>query len=201
MTAARAPFGTLPAGAAIDVFTLTNSRGAQVRAMTYGATIISIRVPDRAARFDDVVLGFETLEPYLTKARYFGSTVGRFGNRIAHGRFVLDGATFQLATNNGANHLHGGVTGFDKVVWTGEAFEHDGNSGVRFAYTSADGEEGYPGTLHAGVTYTLTAGNELVIEYSASTDRATPVNLTNHSYFNLGGRGDRDILRHQLTLH
>ena len=200
MTVTRAPFGTLPGGAGVEAVTLTNSRGVEVRAIAYGATIISVRVPDRTGRVDDVVLGFDNLEAYLTKGRYFGTAVGRFGNRIGNGRFTLDGATFQLATNNGANHLHGGNKGFDKVVWKGEPFERDGNSGVVFTYTSADGEEGYPGTLKASVTYTLTPRNELTLAYAATTDKATPINLTNHSYFNLAGRGHGDILQHQLTL-
>jgi aldose 1-epimerase len=200
MTVTRAPFGTLPGGQAVELFTLHNASGMEIRATAYGATIVSMRTPDRHGHIDDVVLGFDSIAPYLTKARYFGSAVGRYGNRIAHGRFTLDGATFQLATNNGANHLHGGVKGFDKVIWAGEPFERDGASGVVFNYSSKDGEEGYPGTLTVRVTYTLTPQNELVIEYSAVTDKPTPVNLTNHSYFNLGGRGHGDILGHRLTI-
>jgi len=170
------------------------------RAMTYGAAIISVRVPDRTGRLDDVVLGFDTLDGYVTRARFFGTIVGRYGNRIGKGRFSLDGATFQLATNNGANHLHGGVKGFDQRVWKAEPFERDGNAGVTFSYRSPDGEEGYPGALEASVAYTLTPRNELILEYTARTDRATPINLTNHSYFNLAGRGHGDILQHQLRL-
>jgi aldose 1-epimerase len=196
----RTAFGRLPDGTAVEAFTLTNSNGAQVRAMTYGATIISVRVPDRRGHPDDVVLGFDRFDDYLTKARFFGSVVGRYGNRIGQGRFTLDGAVVQLATNNGANHLHGGNKGFDKVVWRGESFDHDGNSGVVFTYTSRDGEEGYPGSLKASVTYTLTPRNELIVEYAATTDKPTPINLTNHSYFNLAGRGHGDILQHQLTI-
>jgi len=200
MTVTRAPFGTLPDGAAVEVFTLANGRGVEVRAMTYGATIISVRVPDRVGRVDDVVLGFDTLDDYLAKGRYFGTIVGRYGNRIGNGRFTLDGSTIQLTANNGVNHLHGGAKGFDKVVWKAEPFERDGSSGVTFTYVSADGEEGYPGTVNAAVSYTLTTRNELVLEYVATTDKATAINLTNHSYFNLAGRGRGDILRHQLTL-
>jgi len=200
MTVIRAPFGTLPGGTAVEVFTLTNGHGVEVRAMTYGATIISVRVPDRAGRMDDVVLGFDNLDDYLTKGRYFGTIVGRYGNRIGNGRFTLDGSTIQLTANNGVNHLHGGAKGFDKVVWKAEPFERDGSSGVTFTYVSADGEEGYPGTVNAAVSYTLTTRNELVLEYVATTDKATAINLTNHSYFNLAGRGRGDILRHQLTL-
>jgi aldose 1-epimerase len=201
MAVTRAPFGALPGGAAVELFAFHNANGVEVRAISYGATVVSIRTPNRRGVVDDVVLGFDALPDYLTKARYFGSVVGRYGNRIGHGRFALDGATFQLATNNGANHLHGGVNGFDKVIWAGEPFERDGASGVVFSYTSKDGEEGYPGTLNVRVTYTLTPRNELRIDYSAVTDKATPVNLTNHSYFNLGGRGSGDILAHQLTLN
>jgi aldose 1-epimerase len=196
----RTSFGRLPDGTSIEAFTLTNSRGVEVRTMTYGASIISVRTPDRSGRVDDVVLGFDSIGDYLTKARYFGTVVGRFGNRIANARFTLDGRAFQLAANNGVNHLHGGVKGFDKVVWKGESIDRDGNAGVAFSYTSADGEEGYPGTLNARVTYTLTARNELIVEYEATTDKPTPINLTNHAYFNLAGRGRGDILQHLLTI-
>jgi len=201
MTATQAPFGKTPDGASVHVFTLKNSHGVEVRAMDYGATIVSVRTPDRAGRFDDVVLGFDGFDPYLTKARYFGSIVGRYGNRIAGGKFVLDGTTVQLAVNNGPNHLHGGDRGFDKVVWHGEPFERGGNSGVVFTYTSPDGEEHYPGALQMTVTYTLTTGDALMLEYVAKSDKATPINLTNHSYFNLAGRGHGDILKHVLTLN
>ena len=196
----RTSFGRLPDGASIEAFTLTNSRGVAVRTMTYGASIISVRTPDRGGRVDDIVLGFDRIEDYLTKARYFGTVVGRFGNRIANARFTLDGKTVRLAANNGPNHLHGGVKGFDKVVWKGEPADRDGNSGVTFSYTSADGEEGYPGKLEARVTYTLTERNELIVEYVATSDKATPINLTNHAYFNLAGRGHSDVLKHLLTI-
>jgi aldose 1-epimerase len=201
MTVTQAPFGALPDGAAVHLFTLKNSHGVEVRAIDYGATIVSIRTPDRSGKVDDVVLGFDGFDPYLTKARYFGSIVGRYGNRIAGGKFVLDGAPVQLAVNNGTNHLHGGNRGFDKIIWHGERFERGGNSGVVFTYTSPDGEESYPGTLQMTVTYTLTARDELMLEYVAKTDKATPINLTNHSYFNLAGRGHGDILQHVLTLN
>ncbi len=196
----RSAFGRLPDGTPVDRFELSNARGLELAVMSYGATLISVRPLDRDGRREDVVLGFEVFDDYLTRARYFGSVVGRYGNRIAHGRFVLDGAPFQLAVNNGANHLHGGVRGFDKVVWQAEPFRSGDNTGVAFTYTSADGEEGYPGTLTASVTYTLTPGNELRLDYRATTDRPTPLNLTNHSYFNLAGRGITDILGHYLTL-
>jgi aldose 1-epimerase len=195
----RSSFGRLPDGSAVDRFVLTNGR-VEVGLMSYGAAIISVRAPDRNGRIDDVVLGFDTLDDYLTRSRFFGTVVGRVGNRIARGRFTLDGVEYQLAVNNGANHLHGGNRGFDKVVWRTEPFEHDGATGVAFSYTSVDGEEGYPGMLETSVTCTLTPGNELVLRYHATCDKPTPVNLTNHSYFNLAGRGHGDILRHQLTL-
>jgi len=196
----RARFGRTPDGTPVDMVTLTNVHGIEVRAISYGAIICSIRVPDRDGRFDDVVLGHETLEGYLERSSYFGAVVGRFANRIAKGRFTLDGTTYQLATNNGANHLHGGVKGFDKKVWTAEPFENGGNVGVIWGYTSRDGEEGYPGTLAVRVTYTLTANDEVIADYDASTDKATPINLTQHTYFNLAGDGGGDILGHELTI-
>jgi aldose 1-epimerase len=197
---AKAAFGRTGDGAVVDLFTLTNARGMEVRAMSYGAIITSIRVPDRRGALDDVVLGFDALDGYLGSRRYFGAVVGRYGNRIAKGQFTLDGRTYQLATNNGPNHLHGGVKGFDKATWHGETIERDGNVAVAFTHTSPDGDEGYPGTLTVRVTYTLTPANELVIDYDATTDKATPVNLTQHSYFNLAGAGSGDILGHRLTL-
>jgi len=196
----RAPFGRMPDGTTVDQVTLTNGRGMEVRTIQYGAVIVSIRVPDRDGRVDDVVLGFDALEGYLTKSRYFGAVVGRYANRIAKGRFVLDGKTYQLATNNGPNHLHGGLKGFDKVVWRAEPFERDGNVGVVYTHASGDGDEGYPGALNARVIYTLTPSNELVVDYDAKTDKPTIVNLTQHSYFNLAGDGSGDILGHQLTI-
>jgi len=200
-TVNRAPFGRLPDGGAVEVFTLTNGRGVEVRVMTYGATLISVRAPDRNGRADDVVLGFDTFDDYLTKARFFGTVAGRYANRIGNARFTLDGRTYELAANNGVNHLHGGTIGFDKKNWKGEPFDRDGNSGVVFTYTSADGEEHYPGTLKVTVTYTLTPRNELMLDYAATTDKATPINLTNHTYFNLAGRGHGTILQHQLTIN
>ena len=197
----RSPFGTTEEGESADVFTMVNANGLEVRATNHGGIILSLRVPDREGSFDDVVLGYDDLAGYEADSPYFGAVVGRYGNRIANGRFTLDGATYELATNNGPNHLHGGVRGFDKVVWEAESFDtHDGVS-VVFAYTSTDGEEGYPGTLAARVTYTLTDGDELLVDYRATTDKATPVNLTQHTYFNLAGDGRRDVLDHELTLN
>ena len=197
---AHAPFGTMPDGAAVELFTLTNANGTEVRAISYGAILVSISTRDRTGRLGDITLGFDDLDGYLTRSRYFGAVVGRYGNRIAKGRFTIDGREFRLATNNGDNHLHGGDKGFDKVVWRAEPFERGGDVGVAFTYVSRDGEEGYPGTLRATVTYTLTPRDELAVEYSATTDKATHVNLTQHTYFNLAGEGHGDVLKHQLTI-
>jgi aldose 1-epimerase len=199
-TMTRAPYGRLSDGSTVEIFTLSNGRGMEVRTMPYGAIIVSIRVPDRRGRLDDVVLGYDRLDGYTTKSPYFGAVVGRYGNRIAHGRFALDGTAYELATNDGVNHLHGGVKGFDKVVWRAEPFERNGLVGVVYSHTSPDGDEGYPGTLTVRVTYTLTPSNEITVDYDASSDRPTPVNLTQHSYFNLAGEGSGDILDHRLTI-
>ena len=193
---AKASFGRIPDGGAVDIYTLTNAGGLEVRATNYGAIITSIRVPDRTGRSGDVVLGFDNLDGYLERHPFFGAVVGRYGNRIARGEFTLDGRTYKLATNNGPNHLHGGNKGFDKYVWNAEPLA----SGVAFSRTSQDGEEGYPGNLEVRVTYTLTDKNELVVEYRATTDKPTPLNLTQHSYFNLSGDASGDILGHELTI-
>ena len=196
--AARQAFGTA-AGTPVEVYTLTNRRGVEVRAITYGAIITSIRVPDRKGVIADVALGFDSIDGYLTAHPYFGAVVGRYGNRIGNARFVLGGRTYPLAANNGPNHLHGGVRGFDKYVWAAQPIA--GANGVAFARTSADGEEGYPGRLDVRVSYVLTDADELVIEYQAATDKATPVNLTQHTYFNLAGHGAGTILDHELTIN
>ncbi len=197
----RAAFGTLPDGTAIEVFTLTNAHGLVVRAITYGGIIVSLHAPDRDGRLDDIVLGYDTVDGYVKdNSPYFGAIIGRFGNRIAKGTFSLDGQAYTLATNNGPNHLHGGLQGFDKVVWTGESASTDRGPSVTFSRTSPDGEEGYPGALTARVTYTLTDRNELIVDYHATTDKPTIVNLTQHSYFNLAGQGARDILGHELQV-
>lgn len=195
----RRAFGTLPGGREIDVITLRNRAGITVRAITYGGIIVSLFTPDRAGVLDDIVLGFDTLDGYLGDSPYFGAIIGRCGNRIAHGRFTLDGVEYQLAKNNGPNHLHGGIRGFDKVVWGARTFERDDAAGVVLSYTSPDGEEGYPGRLDATVTYTLNDRNELVVDYAATTDAPTVVNLTQHSYFNLGHAGS-DVLAHELLI-
>src|SRR5262249_26852616 len=160
----------------------------------------SIKTPDRAGRLDDIVTGFDTLEGYLTRSRFFGAVAGRYANRIANARFTLDGRTFELAANNGKNHLHGGRRGFDKVVWHGASFQRGDDVGVTLTHTSPDGDEGYPGRLNVSITYTLTPRDELRIDYAATTDKATPINLTNHSYFNLAGDGRGDVLSHVLTI-
>jgi aldose 1-epimerase len=182
------------------VFTLANGKGMEIRVAEYGATILSIRVPDRRGRIDDVVLGFDSLADYVRNPRYIGAVVGRYGNRIAGGRFTLDGKAYALARNNGPNHLHGGVRGFDKVLWHGEPIDRGDTVGVRLRYRSVAGEEGYPGTLDASVTYRLTPRNELIVEYDATTDAPTIINLTQHTFFNLAGAGVRDVLDHELTL-
>jgi len=199
-TVISASFGQLPAGTPVPLYTLTNANGMEVRTIPYGAIIVSVRVPDRSGRFDDVVLGFDQMDGYAGMHPYFGAVVGRYANRIANGRFTLDGQTYALATNNGPNALHGGVKGFDKKVWNAELFEREGAVGVIYTLTSPDGDEQYPGTLKATVTYALNNGNELSVEYDATTDRATPINLTQHSYFNLAGEGRGDILGHRLTI-
>jgi aldose 1-epimerase len=196
----RASFGRMPDGTEVEVFTLTNVKGLEVRAIEYGAIIVSLRTPDRAGRIDDVVLGYDTLAGYVANnSPYLGAIVGRYANRIARGRFTLDGREYTLATNNAPNHLHGGVKGFDKVVWDGEPVDGTAGSGVAFSYTSRDGEEGYPGTLKARVTYSLNDRGELTVDYHATTDKPTVINLSQHSYFNLSG-GERDILGHELTI-
>jgi aldose 1-epimerase len=197
----RAPFGRTADGQPVELFTLTNAHGIEVRLTNYGGIITSLKTPDRAGRFDDIVLGYDSLSGYLHNSPYFGAIVGRYGNRIAKGRFTLDGATYRLAVNNAPNSLHGGIRGFDKVVWKAEPFRNDGTEGVALEYTSADMEEGYPGTLRARVTYTLTEDNRLIVDYQATSDKPTPVNLTQHSYWNLAGDGSRDILTHLLTIN
>ncbi len=192
-------FGQLNDGTAVDLYTLTNRRGMQVSISNFGGIITSLYCPDRKGKFDDVVLGFDTLQPYLTNTPYFGALIGRVGNRIAAGRFSLDGIDYQLETNDNGNHLHGGVRGFDKVVWRAEAGLEQQQPCLQLTYLSPDGDQGYPGNLEVEVCYRLTDRNELITEYSAVTDRPTPVTLTQHSYFNLGG--DSDILSHRVAIN
>jgi aldose 1-epimerase len=200
MSVTKEPFGALADGTPIDIFTLTNRHGLEARVMTYGAILVSLRVPDRSGRLDDVNLGFDSLAGYLGGHPYFGAIIGRYGNRIAKGRFTLGGVTYKLAQNNNGNSLHGGLKGFDKVVWKAEPVHGAGGVGVKLTYVSKDMEEGFPGTLSVAVIYTLTNGDELSIAYEAATDKATPVNLTNHAYWNLAGQGKGDVLGHVVEL-
>lgn len=194
-----APFGQMPDGRTVTQFTLTNRQGMEVRLLDLGGIVTHLYAPDRDGRFADVVLGFDTLEPYLTDSPYFGALIGRVGNRIAGGRFELDGEVYELDRNDGENHLHGGLEGFDKKLWQAQAFSDQRGVGVKLTLLSEDGDQGYPGNLSVQVDYILTEDNQLVTEYQATTDRATPVNLTQHSYFNLAGQGD--VRGHQLQLN
>lgn len=198
-TVRREPFGRMPDGTPIEQFTLSGAGDIELRTITYGGIITSLRVPDRHGGMDDIVLGHDTLDGYLNQSPYFGAIIGRYANRIARGRFTLDGVPHQLTTNDGPHHLHGGKNGLDRVVWSAEPV-HDGRAGVAFSYISPDGDQGYPGTLSARVTYTLTDRDELVLEYVATTDQPTPVNLTQHSYWNLAGATAPPVLDHALTI-
>jgi len=184
----------------VTLYKLTNSHGVEVHAMNYGGIILSIRVPDRKGQFADIVLGHDTMEGYIPNPPYIGAIVGRYANRIANGTFTLDGKTYTLPKNDGPNTLHGGTTRtFDKVVWDGEPLK--GKTGVAFTYLSKDGEEGFPGNCKVKVTYTLTDANELIIDYQATTDKDTPINVSQHSYFNLKGEGNGDILDHDIMIN
>ncbi len=196
----RAPFGVLANGDSVHAFTLTNANGIEVRALDYGGIIQSLRTPDRAGRMADIVLGFDTLDKYVKLSPYFGALIGRYGNRIAEGKFTLDGKAYSLAVNNGPNALHGGLVGFDKVVWNAEPFTTDSSAGVVWTHISPDGDQGYPGALAVRVTYTLTNADELRIDYQAITDKPTILNLTNHSYFNLAGAGSGNVLNTLMTI-
>jgi aldose 1-epimerase len=199
-TIEKTDFGKLPDGTAIDLYTLVNAKGMTAKIITYGGILTELHVPDRNGKLGDVVLGFDSPEGYLAGHPYFGAIVGRVANRIAKGKFTLDGKTYALATNNGPNSLHGGNKGFDKVVWKAKPHHINGGVGLQLDYVSPDGEEGYPGDLKAQVTYTLTNDNELTIAYHATTDKPTIVNLSNHSYFNLAGLASGDILNHEVML-
>jgi len=192
-------FGKTADGQAVDIYTLTNARGMEARITNYGGVVVSLKAPDRSGKMDDVTLGYENLDGYLTDKRFFGGIIGRYGNRIAKGKFSLNGQTYTLVTNNGENHLHGGTKGFDKQIWQATEINDPKNPGLKLTYLSKDGEEGYPGNLSVTVVYTLTNDNELKIEYGATTDKDTVVNLTNHSYFNLAGKGT--ILNHEVMLN
>ena len=194
-------FGTTQDCKAVDLYTLTNDRGASVKFIAYGGIITAINVPDRWGKLGNIVLGFKELADYESKSPYFGALIGRYGNRIGGAKFTLDGTEYQLAANNGPNSLHGGTKGFDKVVWAVEPVTSESGAAARLSYTSKDGEEGYPGTLTVRVVYTLTNDNELRIDYEATTDKPTAVNLTSHSYFNLAGDGTAGIGDHILTIN
>ncbi|MDG1892971.1 MAG: galactose mutarotase [Verrucomicrobiota bacterium] len=193
-------FGKTQDGQAVDIYTLKNSHGLVAKVMTYGALLTEMQVPDRDGKFGDITLGFKQLEDYLNGHPYFGATAGRYANRIANGHFKLDGVDYNLAKNNDPNHLHGGIKGFDKRVWSARPLDTEGEASVEFTYLSADGEEGYPGNLECKVIYTLTEENALTVRYEASTDKATPINLTNHAYWNLAGEGSGDVLGHQVEI-
>jgi len=200
-TLAKAPFGKTAEGTAVDLYTLTNAHGLEAKITNYGGIVVSLKVPDRNGRLDDVVLGFDQLDDYLKGHPYFGALVGRYGNRIAKGKFMLNGKAYTLATNNGPNALHGGLKGFDKAVWQAKEAEGKDGPALELTYASKDGEEGYPGNLTAKVVYTLTSKDELRVDYAATTDQDTVVNLTQHSYFNLAGAGSQDILEHRMMLN
>jgi aldose 1-epimerase len=197
----KADFGATADGRLVDKYTIRNAEGAEMTVLTYGGIIQSLKVPDRTGAMDDVVLGFDSVAEYEKSSPYFGSLIGRVGNRIANGSFTLDGKAFTLAKNNGPNHLHGGVNGWDKVVWHAEPFQDKRGPGLLLTHTSPDGDEGYPGKVTAHVRYTLTSKNELIVEYHATTDAPTVINLTQHSYFNLAGNKAVDILGHELTIN
>ncbi len=200
MSIEKAAFGKMPDGTRVDQYTLTNANGLRVKIITYGATLTAVEAPDRNGKLDVVTLHLESLDDYLAGHPYFGSTVGRYANRIAKGKFTLDGAEHTLATNNGENHLHGGIKGFDKLVWDAKPVEGEGFVGVELTLVSPDGDEGYPGRLAATATYKLTSDDELRMEYTATADKPTHVNLTNHAYWNLAGAGSGDVLDHVLML-
>ncbi len=194
-------FGKTADGKSTMLYTLKNTQGMEVRISNYGGTITHWLAPDKNGQLEDIVLGYDSLAGYLKESPYFGAIIGRYGNRIAKGKFTLNGKNYTLAVNNGVNTLHGGLQGFDKQVWDTETINAHDEVGLKMTYLSKDGEEGYPGNLAVTVTYLLKNDNSLQIDYQATTDQATPVNLTNHTYFNLTGNTKRDILEHQLTLN
>jgi aldose 1-epimerase len=196
ITVSKAPYGTLGDGTAIDEYTLANKQGVTVKIITYGGIVTEINTPDRKGTFANVALGFDNLADYVAKSPYFGAIIGRYANRIANGTFSLGGVAYTLAKNNGPNSLHGGIKGFDKKVWQATIVP----GGIKLSYTSPNGEEGYPGTLKVDVTYTLTNKNQLRMDYHATTDKATVINLTNHTYFNLAGEGSGDVFDQVLWL-
>jgi aldose 1-epimerase len=193
-------YGKMPSGAAVELYTLTNAKGMQAGIITYGGTVVSLTAPDRNGKYADVVLGMDDLAGYMKATAFFGAIIGRYGNRIGHAQFTLEGKAHKLPANDHANTLHGGPAGFDKQVWKAVPGSSADGETLELTYVSKDGEEGFPGTLTTKVVYTLTANNELKIDYTATTDKPTVVNLTNHSYFNLAGQGEGDILAHEVTI-
>ena len=193
------PFGMTNDRQLIDIYTLRNSKGMEARISNYGGIVVSLKVPDKNGVLGDVVLGYDNLNSYIKNSPYFGAIVGRYGNRIAKGKFKLDGAEYSLACNDGPNHLHGGIKGFDKVVWKGTPFISANGPALKLTYTSKDGEEGYPGNLKVTAVYTVTEDNALRLEFTATTDKPTVVNLTHHSYFNLAAKDD--ILNHEVMIN
>ncbi|MGA9906652.1 MAG: aldose epimerase family protein, partial [Candidatus Sulfotelmatobacter sp.] len=190
----KQPFGHTPEGTPVEMYTLADGE-IEARIMTYGGIVVSLRTPDRNGKLDDIVLGCDSVEKYVVQTAHFGGIIGRYANRIAHGTFQLDGQTYSIPKNDGDNALHGGIRGFDKVVWTAKEI----TDGIELTYVSKDGDQGFPGTLATTVRYTL-SGSALRIDYSATTDKDTVLNLTNHSYFNLAGQGNGDILRHVVKI-
>jgi aldose 1-epimerase len=197
----KADFGKTPDGQTVEIYTLKNANGAEARILTYGGIVQSLSMPDKNGKFDDVVLGYDNLQGYIDKTPYFGALIGRYGNRIGGAKFTLEGKTYTLATNNGPNSLHGGVVGFDKVVWTARPMLTSHGPALILTYVSLDGEEGFPGSLQVKAIYTLTEDNALKVEFTAQTDQPTIVNLTHHSYFNLAGQGNGDILGHVMYIN
>jgi aldose 1-epimerase len=194
----KAPFGKTPDGTPVDIYTLRNSKGVEARICNYGGIIVSLKVPDKNGKFGDVVLGYDNLESYIKNNPFFGCLVGRYGNRIAGGKFTLEGKTYTLAKNNGPNSLHGGIKGFDKAVWDAKQIATSRGPALELKYLSKDGEEGFPGNLQVTALYTLTDDNELRLDFTATTDKTTVINLTQHSYFNLAGSGD--VLNHEVMI-
>jgi aldose 1-epimerase len=202
MSANKESFGTTPEGKQVDLYTLTNTNGIIAKITNFGGILVSLEVPDRNGTLADVTLGFDKLDGYLGEHPYFGAIVGRYANRIGKAQFTLDGKVYKLAANDNENHLHGGIKGFDKKVWRLEDIDYNADEAmVKLSYVSEDGEEGYPGNLACSVTYTLTKVDKLRIHYEAETDKTTVVNLTNHSYFNLAGQGNSDILGHEMLIN
>ena len=200
-TITKAEFGTTTSGQAVEIYTLRNTHGAEARILTYGGIVQSLTMPDKNGQFADVVLGYDHLQGYIDKTPYFGALVGRYGNRIGGAKFALDGRTYTLAINNGPNSLHGGLVGFDKVVWTAQPMATTHGPALILAYVSQDGEEGFPGNLQVTAIYTLTEDNALKLEFTATTDKPTICNLTHHSYFNLAGQGNENIMNHVVHIN